>query len=58
VQYTDDDGLEKSMNIVFTSLNILHPFRLICNGRCDFIYDDLLMLADELRRIKERLDAN
>ena len=33
--YIDEDGLEKSINIAFTSLSIIDPFKSICNGRCD-----------------------
>jgi hypothetical protein len=55
VQYTDDDGLEKSMNVLFTSLHIVQPFKAVCNGRRDFMFDELLLLAEEMRRIRARL---
>jgi hypothetical protein len=53
VQYTDEDGLEKSINIEFTSLNIINPFITISNGRCDFLFDDLLELVREIDLIKQ-----
>jgi hypothetical protein len=53
VQYTDENGLEKSINIAFTSLSIIHPFISINNGRCDFVFDDLLDLLREIDMIKQ-----
>ena len=41
------------MNIAFTSLNIIDPFTSICNGRCDFVFDDLLDLVREIEMIKQ-----
>ena len=55
IQYTDDDCLEKSINVAFTSLNIINPFVLINKGRCDFLFTDLLVLSEELLRISERI---
>jgi hypothetical protein len=55
VQYTDESGLEKSINIAFTSLNIISPFISINNGKCDFLFDDLLELVREIDLIKQRL---
>ena len=54
VSYTDENGLEKSMNVAFTSLSIIDPFSTICNGRCDFTFDDLLDLVREIEMITKR----
>ena len=54
VQYTDENGLEKSINVAFTSLHIIHPFISINNGRCDFLFDDLLDLVREIEQIRQR----
>ena len=54
VQYTDENGLEKSINIAFTSLSIIHPFITINNGRCDFLFDGLLELVREIEQIRQR----
>ena len=53
--YTDDEGLEKSMNIKFTSLHIINPFIEINKGRCDFLYDDIIMLTEEAQKILARI---
>jgi len=42
------------MNIAFTSLSIIDPFSTICNGRCDFVFDDLLDLVREIEIIKKK----
>ena len=55
VLYTDDEGLEKSMNVAFTSMNIINPFAEISKGRCDFRYDDMLLLEDEMQKISGSL---
>jgi hypothetical protein len=55
VQYTDENGLEKSMNIAFTSLSIIDPFVSVNNGRCEFLYDELVRFADEIDLIRQRL---
>jgi hypothetical protein len=53
VQYEDEEGLEKSINVDFTSLAIVRPFILINEGRCDFLFDDVLLLCKEIQHIKE-----
>ena len=53
--YTDDEGLEKSINVAFTSMNIINPFVEISKGRCDFQYNDMLKLGEEMRKISDRL---
>ena len=55
VLYTDDEGLEKSMSVAFTSMNIINPFTEISKGRCDFRYDDMLQLGEETRKISDSL---
>jgi len=55
VQYTDDNGLEKSININFTSLSIINPFLEINNNRCDFTFDDLLELANIVNLTKQTI---
>ena len=57
VLYTDDEGLEKSMNVAFTSMNIINPFAEISKGRCDFQYDDMLLLGEDMRKISDRLEC-
>ena len=57
VLYTDDEGLEKSMNVAFTSMNIINPFTEIGKGRCDFQYDDMLLLGEEMRKISGSLEC-
>lgn len=58
VQYEDEEGLEKSINVVFTSLAIVKPFAVISEGRCDFLFDDMLLLHKEIQHIKDELSAN
>jgi hypothetical protein len=55
--YTDDEGLEKSINVAFTSLNIINHFVEISNGQCDFLYEDMLSLDEELRRVTDRIEC-
>ena len=58
VHYTDDEGLEKTMNTAFTSLNIINPFVVINKGRCNFLFTDMVDLSLEIKRIKKRLSVN
>jgi hypothetical protein len=53
--YSDDNGLEKSINVAFTSLNIINPFIEINNSRCDFVYEDLMALYEEMIKVSDRV---
>ena len=55
--YTDEEGLEKSINVTFTSMNIINPFTEISNGRCDFQYEDMLLLAEEIQKVSNRVEC-
>ena len=55
VMYTDENGIEKSINVSFTSLNIINPFIEINRERCDFLYEDMLTLSEETKRIANRI---
>ena len=57
ILYADDEGLEKSINVAFTSLNIVNHFIEISNGRCDFLYDDMVELSLEMQKISSRIDC-
>jgi len=57
IMYTDDEGLEKSINVAFTSLNIVNHFVEISNGRCDFLYDDIVELRQEMQKIADRIEC-
>ena len=57
VQYEDEEGLEKSINVEFTSLSILKPFVAINEGRCDFLFDDMLLLHKEIQHVKNVLNC-
>jgi len=57
ILYTDDEGLEKSINVAFTSLNIVNHFIKISNGRCDFLYDDMVALSQEMQKISGRIEC-
>ena len=57
ILYTDDEGLEKSINVAFTSLNIVNHFIEISNGRCDFLYDDMVELNREIQKISSRIEC-
>jgi len=57
ILYTDDEGLEKSINVAFTSLNIVNHFIEISNGRCDFLYDDMVELSREMQKISSRIEC-
>jgi hypothetical protein len=57
VMYVNDDGLEKSMNVTFTSLNIINPFIEINKGRCNFLYDDMRALEGEMKKALDRLEC-
>jgi len=57
ILYTDDEGLEKSINVAFTSLNIVNHFIEISKGRCDFLYDDMVSLNQEMQKISERIEC-
>jgi hypothetical protein len=57
ILYTDDEGLEKSINVAFTSLNIVNHFIEISNGRCDFLYDDMVELNQEMQKISDRIEC-
>jgi hypothetical protein len=58
VHYTDDEGLEKTINTTFTSLNIINPFAVINKGRCSFLFTDMVDLSLEIEHLKKRLGVN
>ena len=55
--YTDEEGLEKSISVAFTSMSKINPFTEISNGRCDFQYDDMLLLAEEIQKVSTRIEC-
>jgi hypothetical protein len=57
VQYEDEEGLEKTINVEFTSLAIVKPFIVISGGKCDFLFDDMLLLHKEIQHIKHGLEC-
>jgi len=57
ILYTNEESIEKSINVAFTSLNIINHFIEISKGRCDFVYDDMVELNQEMRKILERIEC-
>jgi hypothetical protein len=57
VLYTNEKGVEKSINVAFTSLNIINHFIEIGKGRCDFLYDDMVELNQEMQKVLERIEC-
>ena len=55
--YSNEDDIEKSINVAFTSMHIINPFIEISKGRCSFLYEDMLQLAEELSKVSDRVEC-